>query len=689
VPLAPGDVFAGYQVVRTLGSGGMGAVYLVRHPRLPRLDALKLLRPELSADPAFATRFEREADVVAGLSHPNIVSVLDRGTEAGQLWLTMQYVDGHDAEDELSAAGGLLPADRVAHILTGVAAALDYAHREHLVHRDVKPANILLQPGVEDEPERVFLTDFGIAKSLEAHTKLTMTGAVVATFDYASPEQIESQPLDARSDVYSLGCVLLKLLTGTVPYPGHSVGAAIHGHLALSPPRPTERIPWLAPAVDDVVARAMAKDRANRYPTCRALAAATAIAISDFPPAPPLPYTFAVTRDGEVGSHSAGLSRTTERLPREETDRLMDLVRHTRFFDLPDTLPAHGGSTAQALAGAEEGQVTIEIASRQRTQRVTADLGQAHRPPQLDALVAVLERLLDRAPSSFTSRRRAAPTTVPTAGSDDRAPGLPPTAHHSSIDVGQRCAPDPDSDDRHIGQDHHREASEDARDAADSDRPLTQTDGTAERTEGRRRRSKSRVLGIGVAVVLTIATLLITLFITLTKEQVTPPSDSSDRSDGSTETSTPGALPPQDQLFSYLPVDARQACSIAQNYDLSWTDQGGATRTSLAEAGCGAYGVDLWESPDVAKGYVKSALGRDMPGNCISETFIPAPQARYFQTRSRDDGTVATISCGQYPTGRYFFAWSVDGSPIGVQVGAIDWSHARSAGVSLLQQIPV
>ena len=424
MPLAPGDVFAGYTIVRTLGTGGMGAVYLVRHPRLPRHDALKLLQPQLSSDPSFAARFMREADLVARLSHPNIVSVFDRGTEAGQLWLTMQYVDGHDAEESLDLAGGLLPPHRALHILTGVAAALDAAHRERLVHRDVKPANILLQPGVADEPERVFLTDFGLAKSLEAHTKLTMTGAVVATFDYASPEQIESRPLDARSDVYSLGCVLVKLLTGTVPYPGHTVAAALHGHLSLPPPRPTERTPWLPPAVDQVVARAMAKDPADRYPSCRALAAATAAAIDAFPPAPPLPYTIVLTQDDRNGGPSRAI--TTDRLPRETTDRLVDLVRRTRFFDLPDDLVPLGGDTAQARAGAGAGRrVTIEIRSGHRVRRVRADLGRAHRPPELDVLVTTVEELL----RTGVPPVGAAPPTVPSLPEqrrfDPAVPSLP------------------------------------------------------------------------------------------------------------------------------------------------------------------------------------------------------------------------------------------------------------------------
>src|SRR4051812_37273219 len=264
----------------------MGAVYLVRHPRLPRLDALKLLRRELCDDPGFSQRFLQEADVVARLSHRNVVSVLDRGEDGGQLWLTMQYVEGTDAETALAEAGGRLPPERVVHIVTEVGAALDAAHRQQLVHRDVKPANILLRRTDDGEIEQVFLTDFGIAKSLDGGRGITRTGMVLATFDYASPEQIESRPLDARSDVYALGCVLYKLLTGSVPFPGQSVMSALRGHLSLAPPRPTALVPGLPPGLDDVVARAMAKNPADRFPTCRELATAAAAALTARPTAP-------------------------------------------------------------------------------------------------------------------------------------------------------------------------------------------------------------------------------------------------------------------------------------------------------------------------------------------------------------------------------------------------------------------
>ncbi|MGX5657831.1 serine/threonine-protein kinase, partial [Geodermatophilus nigrescens] len=383
MPLAPGDVFAGYTVVRTLGAGGMGEVHLARHPRLPRHDALKVLRPEHSADPHFAARFRREADLVARLSHRNVVPVLDRGEADGRLWLTRRYVEGTDAEGALAAAGGLLPAGRAVRIVGEVAAALDAAHRAGLLHRDVKPANVLLAPGEEGEPEQVFLTDFGIAKALDGGTALTRTGMVLATFEYASPEQIESRPLDARSDVYSLGCLMHRLLTGQVPFPGASVMASLHGHLTAPPPRPTALAPWLPPGLDDVVARAMAKDPAGRFPTCRALAAAASAALADLPPAPPPPYRLTLP---------SGQAVSTADLSAAEAEHLSGLLRRTRFFDLPPVLPGDlpEPRTATALPRGPARPVTVEIATATTARRVTADLADARRPPEFEELAATV-----------------------------------------------------------------------------------------------------------------------------------------------------------------------------------------------------------------------------------------------------------------------------------------------------------
>jgi len=298
--LRPGEVFAGYTVERELGAGGMGSVYLARHPRLPRFDALKLLRPELCSDPAFVGRFEREADTVAQLDHPNIVAVHDRGSADGQLWISMRFIDGTNAEKALAGLDEGMPPERVVRIISKVASALDYAHKRQLLHRDVKPANILLTSGPDDdadnhdeESERVFLSDFGVAKAIgeaaERISSLTSTGSVVATLDYASPEQIKGQVLDHRSDIYALGCVLYKLLTGTVPFPGDSVAARVYGHLNNVAPPPSSLVPSLPSGFDEVARRATAKDAEDRYPTCRALAVAARAALTSPVRTPPAP----------------------------------------------------------------------------------------------------------------------------------------------------------------------------------------------------------------------------------------------------------------------------------------------------------------------------------------------------------------------------------------------------------------
>jgi len=259
----------------------MGAVYLAKHPRLPRRDALKLLNPAFSTDPNFRTRFEREADLASGLIHRNIVAVYDRGAVDGQLWISMQYVAGVDASVAARAGDGSMTPARVVHIISEVGSGLDFAHRSGLLHRDVKPANILLAAADDpSEPEHVLLTDFGIAKSTDEVQHLTGTGNLLATLAYASPEQIEARPLDHRVDIYALGCVLYELLAGSVPFPEASPFATMTAHLKNPPPRPSEKVPWLPPGFDDVVAKAMAKDPQDRYGSCRELSLAARAALT-------------------------------------------------------------------------------------------------------------------------------------------------------------------------------------------------------------------------------------------------------------------------------------------------------------------------------------------------------------------------------------------------------------------------
>ncbi|TDP39766.1 serine/threonine-protein kinase [Nocardia ignorata] len=268
--LLPGTVIGGYRIERLLGTGGMGSVYLAAHPSLPRRDALKVLSSELTRDTEFRARFQREADLAAGLDHPNIVAVHDRGEDGGYLWIAMQYVDGTDAAAELARSAQAMTPQRALRIITEVGTALDYAHRRGLLHRDVKPANFMLStPGHEDE--RVLLTDFGVAKSLADTSELTAAGAILATIAYAAPEQLQGGRLDHRTDIYALGCALYKLLTGANPFPATQPALVMAGHLYEPPPRPSSLDPRLPPALDDVIAVAMAKDPAGRFNSCREL----------------------------------------------------------------------------------------------------------------------------------------------------------------------------------------------------------------------------------------------------------------------------------------------------------------------------------------------------------------------------------------------------------------------------------
>ena len=290
--LGAGSLVAGYRIERVLGVGGMGAVYLAANPTLPRLDALKVLSPELSRDPDFRARFTREADVAAALQHPQVVAVYNRGqTDDGQLWIAMQYVDGTDADAALRA--GTMTPQRAVHIITEVAKALDFAHARHVVHRDVKPANFLLAGPVGDH-EQVLLGDFGIARALD-DVGLTATNSVMATVAYAAPEVLSGLQFDGRADIYSLGCTLFRLLTGKTPFSGANGAAAVLlAHLQRPPPRVTELVPALPAALDHVIATAMAKDPGARFPSASALAHAAAAALRDptvqyRPPLPPVP----------------------------------------------------------------------------------------------------------------------------------------------------------------------------------------------------------------------------------------------------------------------------------------------------------------------------------------------------------------------------------------------------------------
>ncbi|ORB53664.1 serine/threonine-protein kinase [Mycobacterium persicum] len=268
MPLAVGEVFAGYTILRVLGAGAMGTVYLAQHPRLPRRDALKVLSAELTADPQYRARFVREADIAASLWHPNILGIHDRGESGGQFWISMDFVAGTDAAKLLGERyPGGMPLDLAVPIITAVGSALDYAHQRGLLHRDVKPANILIaDPG--SETQRVFLADFGIARPVDDTAGLTATNFAIGTVAYAAPEQLMGEPIDGRADQYALACTAFHMLTGTQPYQSPSAAAVITKHVMAPPPPIGERRPELA-ALDPVFARAMAKKPAERFTHCR------------------------------------------------------------------------------------------------------------------------------------------------------------------------------------------------------------------------------------------------------------------------------------------------------------------------------------------------------------------------------------------------------------------------------------
>jgi YVTN family beta-propeller protein len=268
-----GTEIAGYRIEVLAGRGGMSVVYRAEHLRLGRKVALKLLAPELATNEAFRDRFIRESRLAASIDHPNIIPIYDADEVDGVLYIAMRYVEGTDLKGLLRRTGPLDPA-RAANIVSQAARALDAAHVRGLIHRDVKPANILIVPAEdEDSTDHVYLSDFGLVKRVEAESRITGTGQFVGTVEYVAPEQIEGKPVDGTADVYSLGCVLYECLTGKAPFERDSEVAVMWAHVKEESPKVTPHRSDLPPAVDDIVAKAMAKSAQDRYPTCGNLAA--------------------------------------------------------------------------------------------------------------------------------------------------------------------------------------------------------------------------------------------------------------------------------------------------------------------------------------------------------------------------------------------------------------------------------
>ena len=321
--LAIGSDFAGFQIEGVLGRGGMGIVYLAGEPELGRQVALKVIRAEFADDQGFRLRFASESRAAAAIEHPRVISVYRAGEHRGRPYLAMRYVPGHNLQSQIAREGRLRP-DHAAALIYEVSEGLDAIHAAGLVHRDVKPANIIIS-GRNDRMS-AYLTDFGLAKAATSDSGVTRTGEVIGSLDYLAPEQIEGRRVDARTDVYALGCVLFELVTGEVPFPRRESSAKLWSHLNEPPPsakRGAERAPT---ALDRVVRRAMAKDPEDRFPSAgdlgrAAIAAAAGEAVTE--PERHVGEGEAAAETTPMSSEAAGTTRTlpTEVMPAKRRHR--------------------------------------------------------------------------------------------------------------------------------------------------------------------------------------------------------------------------------------------------------------------------------------------------------------------------------------------------------------------------------
>jgi hypothetical protein len=336
-------VIAGYRIVRLLGRGGMGVVYEAVEEALGRTVALKLVAPERAVEPGFRERFIAESRLAASIDHPNVLPVFGAGEHEGTLYLAMRFVDGSD----LRSLGALEPA-RAARIVAQVGAALDAAHARRLVHRDVKPGNVLVGGG-----DHAYLTDFGLVKALDASAGVTRTGDLVGTLDYVAPERIRGEPAGPASDLYSLGCVLFHALTGRVVFGLESAEQKLWAHLSAPPPT--------APGFEAVLTRALAKEPSERFDSGRALGEA-AVAAAGFDPLEPARRSERGIRAAAPGSPAAaGAARTLAAL--EYAAERARLLREALADSPPERVERR---LAEVRAGHDPGKARLVAALAQQ-----------------------------------------------------------------------------------------------------------------------------------------------------------------------------------------------------------------------------------------------------------------------------------------------------------------------------------
>ena len=293
-----GDEFAGYRIRSVLGRGGMSVVYQAENLRLSSVIALKVLAPELAANDVFRARFLEESRMAASLNHPNVIPIYDMGSQDDLLYIAMRYVSGTDMRQMIKKRGRILPATAL-FLVSQAARALDAAHRKGLVHRDVKPGNLLIERGSDEaDPDHVYLADFGITKHAMSRSGLTSTGQFLGTIDYVAPEQIRGTSVTGLADQYSLGCVLYECLTGRVPFEKDLDAAIIWAHVEETPAMPTVLRPELPPEIDEVFARVLAKRPGERYQSCREFVEAARIALGIIGPGTASSFAFGTMTSG-------------------------------------------------------------------------------------------------------------------------------------------------------------------------------------------------------------------------------------------------------------------------------------------------------------------------------------------------------------------------------------------------------
>jgi Protein kinase domain len=405
IELVAGDAFAGYRIEQRLGRGGMGILYLALEPGLERRVALKLIAPEAAADGVFARRFAEESKIAASIEHPNVVPIYAAGKEDGVPFIAMRYVAGADLARRLARERRLEPAAAV-ELIAQIANGLDAIHAAGLVHRDVKPANVLLSGG--GGAEHAYITDFGVARNVATESGLTQTGRFVGTLDYVAPEQISGGEVDARADVYALGCLLFKLLTGEVPFPKDGDAARLFAHLNDPPPAPSLYVPEVSMALDDVVIRAMSKSPDDRYPSAGDLGRAALAALRG-------EQTTAPERTVATGAAATRTAETVAAKPdapakaTAETNRLDPPRRGRRGLALAAVVIGVPAIVAGAIAlSGGGGDGTPSTANEPKTNTATSPSPKQKPAPKSltkQALIAKADAICDTSQSTYTSVR--------------------------------------------------------------------------------------------------------------------------------------------------------------------------------------------------------------------------------------------------------------------------------------------